>query len=117
MLDQVNKRAVEIFHANVTNEDGEIMEGSYAWVKAVAEIIKTDDDAIALVLDVRDLPQLQDHDDYVWECDGAANFVDFVKSAFYGMGLLFEPMIIAQVGTQDYNVIINERKALAHTHT
>jgi len=113
MFDTVIEKATEIFLDQATTEAGDVVDGSYAWAMAVTQVIKTPGDAIGLAVDIHEMPQLKDKP-FIWECDGADNQWEFLRSAFYGMGEVFEPAVVAKVGVDVYNETMAARKQLVN---
>jgi hypothetical protein len=112
MFDRVIERAVEIFRDEDIFE-GNAVTGSLAWGRAVASTIHTRDEAVALALDIDGMPQFEGTRDQ-WECEGEDNLFKFLRSAFYGMGLVFEPVIIERVGSEEYSRTVARRSALVN---
>jgi hypothetical protein len=116
VFDQVLNRAVEVFNSKEFDEETEgAVSAGTAWIEAVYEMIQTDGDAVAVVVDIISDPQLKEMM-YLWRStDGDDEFKDFVREALINLSHAFEVLIIAKI--ENYPDVMQYRKSLAEART
>lgn len=111
MFQRIVDRAVEIFNSKEYDEETEeAMDAGSAWIEAVHEMIQTDGDAIAVVIDIVGDPHLKEKM-YIWRTSGNAEFSGYIKEALTTMTHAFEVLVMGRI--ENYPDVMERRKVLA----
>lgn len=109
-FDKVVDRAVEIFQRDDFAENGEAMDGGYAWAEALHELTESDQDALRLVTDIVNSPALSAFMPF-WDGEGDS-FRAFVAAALIREDAPFVGTIANQI--PDYDEVVERRKRLVN---